>query len=161
MGVFIWDIEVQLGGQTQSILGKLGILVTIYLFSWDTEVFFCGVCLLHRRMMAFSFIFNDVTRRYFQSPRKLRCFVEWLSILEKTTILYLLLAPEHLNSWVNEPALISGKMTWEKKSVSCENNLFIQNRSANAHNMEIWQKRTPYFQIFSQCLLMTKSYSYT
>lgn len=35
-------------------------------------------------------------------------------------------------------------MTWEKK-VSCENNLFVQNKSNNAHNMETWQKKNTFF----------------
>ena len=40
-------------GQTQSALAKLGILVKIYIFFWDTEVFLCGICLLPEEMMAF------------------------------------------------------------------------------------------------------------
>ena len=54
------------------------------------------------------------------------------------------LAPEHLNSQENEPHLISGKMTWQKKPVSYDNNFFFQHRSTNVHNMETWQKGTPF-----------------
>ena len=54
----------------------------------------------------------------------------------------------------NEPVFISGKIIWEKKQVSCENKLFVQNRSTNVHIMETWQKRTPFSQNISQALLL-------
>ena len=44
--------------------------------SLDTVVFFCGVCSLPGKMMAFFFVINELTGGYFQRPRKLRCFVE-------------------------------------------------------------------------------------
>ena len=57
-------------GQTQSTLEKLGILVKICLFSWDTEVFLCGIRLLTGKMIAFFFIFNELPNRYLQWPGK-------------------------------------------------------------------------------------------
>ena len=70
-------------------------------------------------MMAFYFIRNKLKDRYFQWRHKLKCFVERFNILESETVFYLLLAPEHLNSWENEPVLNLGK-----KWVSYENQLF-------------------------------------
>ena len=52
------------------------------------------------------------------------------------------MAQEQLNSLENEflPFLLLVKESG-KKAVSCENNLFVQNRSTNAQNMETWQKK--------------------
>ena len=51
----------------------------------------------------------------------------------------LFIAQEHLNSMENEPVLLSG-ITILERLVFCEDNLFVQNRSKNVHNMETWQK---------------------
>ena len=48
----------------QSTSAKLGILVKIYLFSCDTEMFLCGLCLLPGKMMALWFLFNELAVRY-------------------------------------------------------------------------------------------------
>ena len=50
--------------------------------------------------------------------------------------------------------LISGKIIWEKKAVSCENNLFVQNRSTIIQNMETWQKSAPFLQNISHRLIL-------
>ena len=52
------------------------------------------------------------------------------------------MAQEQLDSLENEflPFLPRVKESG-KKAVSCENNLFVQNRSTNAQNMETWQKK--------------------
>ena len=53
---------------------------------------------------------------------------------------------EQLNSLENEflPFLSLVKESG-KKAVSCENNLFVQNRSTNIQNMETWQKKKTFF----------------
>ena len=66
-----------------------------------------------------------------------RCSVEYLNILQSIPVLNVFIAWDHLNSIVNEPVFISGKIL--KKTVSCENNLSMRNRSTNVHNMETWQ----------------------
>ena len=55
---------------------KLGILVKIYLISFDAEVFFCDICLLPGKMIAFFVILNILTDRHLQWPGKSRCSVE-------------------------------------------------------------------------------------
>ena len=54
------------------------------------------------------------------------------------------MAQEQLNSLENEflPFLPLVKESG-KKAVSCENNLFVQNRSTNVQKMETWQKIKP------------------
>ena len=58
-----WHVlEYNLGGQTQSTLAKwtakLGVLVKIYIFSWDNMVFLWGICLLPEKMTFFFSILN-------------------------------------------------------------------------------------------------------
>ena len=58
-----WHVlEYNLGGQTQSTLAKwtakLGVLVKIYIFSWDNMVFLWGICLLPEKMTLFFSILN-------------------------------------------------------------------------------------------------------
>ena len=58
-----WHVlEYNLGGQTQSTLAKwtakLGVLVKIYIFSWDDMVFLRGICLLPEKMTLFFSILN-------------------------------------------------------------------------------------------------------
>ena len=65
----------------------------------------------------------------------------------------LFFAPEYQHSREIEPVLTTDKMTWGR-TVSCENNFFVQNRSINVHNMETWQKWTPFSQNMSQWLLL-------
>ena len=54
------------------------------------------------------------------------------------------MAQEQLDSLENEflPFLPLVKESG-KKAVSCENNLFVQNRSTNVQKMETWQKIKP------------------
>ena len=64
--LFEWDIwhvlEYNLRRQTQSTLekwtAKLGVLVKIYIFSWDNMVFLWGICLLPEKMTLFFSILN-------------------------------------------------------------------------------------------------------
>ena len=55
----------------------------------------------------------------------------------------------HQNTWIprrsNLFLFISVTIAWVK-SVPCENNLFIENRSTNVHSMETWQKRISILQ---------------
>ena len=53
--------------------------------------------------MAFFFIFDDLTEWYLKWFGKLKSSVELLNILGSVPVLNLLLAPEHLNSWENDP----------------------------------------------------------
>ena len=46
-------------------LAKLGILVKVYLFPWDTEVLLCGKCLLPGKIMVFL-ILNELIDSYSQ-----------------------------------------------------------------------------------------------
>ena len=102
-------------GQTQSTLEKLGILVKICLFSWDTEVFLCGIRLLTGKMIAFFFIFNELPNRYLQWPGKSSVRLN-NQISRKLHLFWIyLLHQKHLNSLANEPFLISAKMTFRKK----------------------------------------------
>ena len=55
----------------------------------------------------------------------------------------------------NETVFISNKITWTKVKVSCENNFFVRNSSIDTHNMEIWQKITPFQQNTFQWLFLT------
>ena len=48
------------------------------------------------------------------------------------------------DSLENELTFISGKIIWEEKTVSCENNFFVQNRSTNVHIMETWKKKNTF-----------------
>ena len=136
-----------------SIFGKLGILVTMYLFSWDTEVFLCGVSwenddILLSLMSWQAGLFKALINRGV-------LLNDWIFWKTQLFFIYYL----HQNTWIPR-WIISGKMTWEKKSVSCENNLSSRTGQPMSH-METWQERTPYFQITSQWLLLTKTYSYT
>ena len=45
----------------------------------------------------------------------MRCFIKQLDILGKAPVFNLFFAPEYLHFWENEPILISGKMTCEKR----------------------------------------------
>ena len=64
--LFEWDIwhvlEYNLRRQTQSTLekwtAKLGVLVKIYIFSWDNMVFLWGICLFPKKMTFFFSILN-------------------------------------------------------------------------------------------------------
>ena len=55
-------LEHNLGGQTQSTLVKwtvkLGVLVKIFIFSWDNMLFVWGICLLPEKMTLFFSILN-------------------------------------------------------------------------------------------------------
>ena len=58
-----WHVlKYNLGGQTQSTLAKctakLGVLVKIYIFSWDNTIFLWGICLLPEKMTLFFSILN-------------------------------------------------------------------------------------------------------
>ena len=132
--------------ESERTLAKLGVLLKIYLFAWDIDVFWillerknsehlckikysgkdtpiylkywrvlCGICWLPGKTMAFFFILDELTEGHLQWTGKSRCSVEQLNILERTPVLNLILATEHLNSWQNEPVLISDKLYYEKE----------------------------------------------
>ena len=87
-------------------------------------------------------------------PAKSRSHKTRRNILRSAPVLNLFYATKHLNSWENEAVLISGKMTWKKKSIPCNNNLFVQNRATNIHNMDISKNRTAFWQNNPQWLLL-------
>ena len=100
-------------------------------------VFLCGICLFPRKR---RFSFLSLTNSYLSIYKLFATFrysVEYLNILQSVPVLNLFNDQDHLNSIVNEPVFISGKIM--KKTVSCENNLFMRNRSTNVHNMKTWQ----------------------
>ena len=100
-------------------------------------VFLCGICLFPRKR---RFSFLSLTNSYLSIYKLFATFrysVEYLNILQSVPVLNLFNDQDHLNSIVNEPVFISGKIM--KKTVSCENNRFIRNRSTNVHNMKTWQ----------------------
>ena len=68
--------------------------------------------------------------------------------------LILFRATEHLNSCENKPVLSSRKNGLRKKYGLCENQFFTQNSSSNFHNMETWEKRTPFSQNSSLWLFL-------
>lgn len=100
----------QLRGQTQSTLTKLAILVLIYLFFWDIELFLCSICLLTGKMMASIFIPTKWQGGIHSG--KPRFSVAWLNILGSTPVLSLFLAPEHLNSSTN----VHFMKAWQKRT---------------------------------------------
>ena len=108
-------------------------------------VFLCGICLFPRKR---RFSFLSLTNSYLSIYKLFATFrysVEYLNILQSVPVLNLFNDQDHLNSIVNEPVFISGKIM--KKTVSCENNLFMRNRSTNVLNMKTWQ--TSGYGIFS------------
>ena len=100
-------------------------------------VFLCGICLLPRKR---RFSFLSLTNSYLSFYKLFATFrysVEYLNILQSVPVLNLFNDQDHLNSIVNEPVFISGKIM----TVSCENNLFMRNRSTNVHNMKTCKHR--------------------
>ena len=123
--------------------GKLVILEKIYIFSWDnTMVFLCGICLLPEKMTLFFSILN---KHLSIAIWYLQVFCRITEYPAKCTSFNFIYCMRIADSSEKEPVLISGKIIWGK-TVSCENNLFVQNRSNNVQIMETWHKRTPFLQ---------------
>ena len=126
--------------------GKLGILVRIYIFSWDNKmVFLCGICLLPEKM---TLLFSILNKYVSTVIWYLEIFCRMIEYPAKCTSFDFIYCTRIADSLENEPVLISGKIIWGK-TVSCENNLFVQNRSTNVQIMETWHKRTPFLQIIT------------
>ena len=98
--------------------GKLGILVKIYIFSWDnTMVFLCGICLLPEKMTIFFSILN---KHLSIAIRYLQVFCRIIEYPAKCTSFNFIYCTRIADSSENEPVLISGKIIWDKNSLLWE-----------------------------------------
>lgn len=90
-------------------------------------------------MMVLCFLLNTLAARYLQLPGKPKCYVEELN----KAIKYFF----NQNTWTSGIInLFLSQVKGSSKTVSCDNNLFVKNRSANVHNRETWQERTHFSQ---------------
>ena len=99
-----WHVlEYNLGGPTQSTLAKwtarLGVLVKIYIFSWDIMVFLLRYLLASWEYDAFLFIINKYLPIIAQYLEVLCRIIEYPA---KGTSLNLFMAQEHVNSLENK-----------------------------------------------------------
>ena len=113
-------------------------------------VFLCGICLLPEKMALFFSILN---KHLSIAIWYLQVFCRITEYPAKCTSFNFIYCTRIADSSEKEPVLISGKIIWGK-TVSCENNLFVQNRSTNVYIMETWHKRTPFLLNISQWLLL-------
>ena len=113
-------------------------------------VFLCGICLLPEKM---TLLFSVLNKYVSIVIWYLEIFCRMIEYPAKCTSFDFIYCTRIADSLENEPVLISGKIIWGK-TVSCENNLFVQNRSTHIHIMETCHKRTPFVQNISQCLLL-------
>ena len=77
--------------------------------------------------------------------RILQCFFVVFTISWEVRVFWIYFL--HQYTWIpGRINLFQSLIKWlgKRKIVSCENNLFVQNRSTYVHNMETWQKRTPF-----------------
>ena len=90
-------------------------------------------------MMVLCFLLNTLAARYLQLSGKPKCYVEELN----KAIKYFF----NQNTWTSGIInLFLSQVKGSSKTVSCDNNLFVKNRSANVHNRETWQERTHFSQ---------------
>ena len=119
-----WHVlEYNLGAQTQITLAKwtakLGVLVKIYIFSWDNMVFLWGICLLPEKMMLFFSILNKylpIVSRYLEVLCRI---MEYPAKNTSSEFIYGTRTAECLGERIPS-VLISGKIIWEKRSLLWE-----------------------------------------
>ena len=109
-----------LGGQTQRTLAKwwskLGVLVKIYIFSWDNMVFLWGICLLPEKMRLFFSIPNKYLPIVALYLEVLCRIIEYPAKSSSSEFIYGTRTAEFLGKRIPS-VLISGKRIWEKSSL--------------------------------------------
>ena len=102
--------------------GELGILVKIYIFSWDNRMaFLWGICLLPEKMTLFFSILN----KYLQLSGTWGVLSNnWVS--SKCTSFNFICCTRIADLLENKPVLISGKTIWGKNSLLSEETFCCQ-----------------------------------